>query len=285
MFGFLFKSFRKKADDMTFWGHIDDLRGYLIRCILAIVIFSCVAFYFKSFMFDEVILAPGNPHFITYKVLCKLGALFNIPDLCVTQIPLQLINTEIGGQFRYHILISFIAGLILAFPFIVFQLWMFIKPALKENEKKYSRGMVFYISSLFTIGVLFGYYVIAPLTINFLATYQLSEAIKNYITISSFISTISVLSLSMGLVFELPVLIYFLTKIGIISPAFLRKYRKHAIVAIFIISGFLTPSVDMFSQILVSIPLYALYEAGIFVSKKVYKAKEIVVEDEPEEQE
>lgn len=259
---------------MTFWDHADVLRKYLIRSILAIIVFAVVAFCYKSFIFDTVILAPSQPSFITYRVLCKLAAWVNIPELCVTHIPMDLINIEIGGQFRYHMLISFIAGIIIAFPFIVIQFWRFIKPALTEKERHYSRGMVFYISSLFLIGVLFGYYVIAPLTINFLASYELSPMIKNNITISSYISTISVLSLSMGLVFELPVLIYFLTKINILTPVFLKKNRKYAIIIIFIVAGFITPSTDMFSQILVALPLFFLYEISIYVSKKVQKSKQ-----------
>lgn len=152
MLGFLFRSLHKKSDDMTFWDHADLLRKYLIRAILAIVVFAIVAFCYKNFVFDTVILAPSNPSFVTYRILCKLAVWVNIPELCVTQIPMQLINTEIGGQFRYHMLISFIAGIILAFPFIVYQFWRFIKPALSEKEQHYSRGMVFYISGLFTIG-------------------------------------------------------------------------------------------------------------------------------------
>lgn len=258
---------------MTFWDHAEVLRRYLIRSLLAIVVFAVTAFFFKNFLFDSVILAPSDPSFITYKLFCKLGQLVNVPDLCVAKIPLQLINTDIGGQFRYHILISFIAGLILAFPVIVFQLWMFIKPALTRKEQSYSRGMVFYISGLFLIGVLFGFYIISPLTINFLASYQLSPKIENYITISSYISTVSVLSLSMGLVFELPVLIYFLSKIGMLTPQFLKKNRKYAIIIIFILAGFITPSTDMFSQLLVALPLYFLYEVSITISGRVQKHK------------
>lgn len=271
MFGFLFRSLQKKSDDLGFWDHIDVLRKYLIRAILAIVTVSIVAFFYKDFLFNSVILAPSQASFITYRVLCKLAFLLNIPALCVTQIPLQLINIEMGGQFHFHILISFIAGMILSFPIVVYQFWRFIKPALTDKEKHYSRGLVFYISCLFTLGVLFGYYVIAPLTINFLASYELSSLIKNNITIGSYISTISGLSLSMGLVFELPILIFFLTKIGLITPQFLRTKRKYAAIIIFIVAGFITPSTDMFSQVLVSVPLFLLYELSYYISKRAKK--------------
>ncbi len=271
MLGFLYRSFREKADDSTFWGHIDVLRKYLFRALISVIVFTVGAFFFKEFLFDKVILAPSEPSFITYQVLCKLSVMLHMPDLCVTKIPLQLINTEIGGQFRYHIVISFAVGLILAFPFIIYQFWKFIEPALTDYEKKQSRGIVFYITSLFTIGVLFGYYVIAPLTINFLASYELSALIKNYITISSYISTVSVLSFSMGVVFELPLLILFLTKIGVITPKMLRKYRKYAYIIILIVAGFITPSTDMFTQTIVSIPLWLLYELSLILSLRTKK--------------
>lgn len=270
MLGFLFRSLKNKADEMSFWEHVDTLRAYLMRSVLAILVFSITAFFFKSFLFDTIIMGPADTTFYTYKILCKLAAYTGINDLCVQKIHLSLINTEVAGQFRYHLLISVVAGIVTAFPIIAWQFWLFIKPALNSKELGYARGMVFYITVLFLSGVLFGYYVIAPLTINFLSNYQLSESIQNLITIGSYISMVSVLSLSMGLVFELPVLIYFLTKIGMLSPMFLRKYRKYAVLVIFIIAGFITPSTDMFSQVLVAIPLWVLYEIGIIISARVY---------------
>ena len=271
MFGFLFRSFKKKSNDSFFWEHIEELRTYVIRSVIAIVISSFIAFFYKSFIFDSIILAPGKPSFITYLVLCKLSVLLNTPDLCVTKIPIQYINIDLGGQFRFHILISIVAGLIFSFPFVFYQFWLFIKPALTQNEIKKSRGIVFYISALFIIGVLFGYYVITPLTVNFLASYELSPLIKNYITIDSYITSVTTLTFSMGLVFELPILIYFLSKIQIITPKFLKKYRKHAIVLLFLIAGFITPSTDMFTQTIVALPLVMLYELSIFISKKSTK--------------
>lgn len=263
---------------MSFWEHVDELRVYLIRTVIAILVFSIVAFFFKGFIFDTIILGPKNADFVTYKVLCRIGDLMNVKTLCIEKFSLNLINIELAGQFRYHLVISLVAGLILAFPFFAWQLWLFIKPALNNKELTYARGMVFYISGLFITGVMFGYYVIVPLVVNFLATYELSSQIQNQITVGSYISSVSVLSLSMGLVFELPVLVYFLSKIGMLAPKFLRKYRKHAIVIIFIIAGFITPSTDMFSQTLVALPLWMLYEISIFICKKVYKEKQEPVE-------
>lgn len=274
MLKFLAGIFQNREDDLSFWGHLNQLRNHLVRSILAIIVFSVVAFFFRDFFFNTIILLPSDTGFITYRVLCKLGTLLNIDSLCFQSVSLNLINIELGGQFRYHLLISIIAGIIVAFPYIALQLWWFIKPALKENEKKSAKGAVAYISGLFMTGILFGYFIIAPLTINFLANYELSANIKNQITIGSYISTLAMLTLSMGLVFELPVLVYLLTKIRILTSSFLRKYRKHSIVLIFILAGFITPSTDAFSQILVALPLYILFEISIFISKRAEKTLE-----------
>jgi len=274
MFKYLFSFFKKEEDNMHFWEHIDQLRKYLFRSVIAIFTFSIVAFFYKNFIFNTLILSPSDTKFITYRVLCKLGSLVHIDGLRVQPFHLDLINIELGGQFRYHILISFVTGVIAAFPFIAWQICLFIKPALNEKELKNSRGIIFYITILFLIGVLFGYYVIVPLTVNFLSTYELSGSIKNNITIGSYISTVSVLTLSMGLVFELPMLVYFLTKIRILTAAFLRKSRKYAIVLVFIIAGFITPSTDAFTQTIVAMPLFILYEISIIISKRVGKSLE-----------
>ncbi len=269
MFRFLFGLFKTKEQDSTFWTHIDELRKYLFRSIIVILVFAIIAFLYKDFIFNTIILLPSDTKFITYRAFCKIGTLLNFDGFCFQPYRLDLINTEIGGQFRYHLLISTIAGIIIAFPYIVWQLWLFIKPALSEKELKSSRGIIIYISTLFIFGILFGYFLICPLTINFLATYELSANIKNLISIGSYISILSILTLSMGLVFELPVLIYFLTKIGLLSSLFLRKHRKHAIVIIAILAAFITPSGDAFSMLLVGFPIWMLFEISIFVSRKV----------------
>lgn len=271
MFKFLFGFYKKKEQDSSFWGHIDQLRIYITRSIISIIILSIVAFIYKDFIFNTIILFPSDTNFITYRAFCKIGTILNIDGLCFQPFHLNLINTELGGQFRYHILISMIVGIILAFPFIAWQMWLFLKPALTEKEIKSSKGFIFYISSLFLLGVLFGYFLVSPLTINFLANYQLSENIQNLISISSYISLLTILTLAMGIVFELPVLIYFLTKMGIISSVFLRKYRRQSIVIIAILSAFITPSGDAFSLFLVGFPIWVLFEISIFVSKKVEK--------------
>jgi sec-independent protein translocase protein TatC len=172
-------------------------------------------------------------------------------------------------------IISIVSGIIVGFPLILFQLWLFVKPALKPNELKHSSGTMFYITALFTLGVLFGYYVILPLTINFLANYELNSQIKNQITIASYISTATWLPISTGVVFELPVLVYFLAKIGLITARFLRKNRKYSIIIILIVAGIITPSTDMFSQILVAMPLYALYEISISIAARINKKQSL----------
>ena len=277
MLKYLFGFFKEKEYDSSFWGHVDILRKYIFRSIFTIFIFSILAFIYKDFIFNKVILLPGNTDFFTYRAFCYIGQQLGIEGFCFQSFKISLINTDIGGQFRYHLMISLISGIILSFPFMAYQLWLFVKPALSEKELKSSRGIIFYISLLFIFGVLFGYYLVSPLTINFLATYQLSAEIQNMITISSYISILSILTLSMGIVFELPVLIYFLTKIGLLSSQLLRKYRRHSIVVISILAAFITPSGDMFSMLLVGFPIWVLFEISIYVSKSVERRKKLEI--------
>ena len=263
---------KKKKEDMTFLEHLEELRWHLIRSVMAIVVFSIIAFIFDNFIFNNILLAPKNPDFFTNRVLCHLAEVFSKPDLCINSKPFQIINTAMSGQFQADMWISFIAGMILAFPFIVYEIWKFIAPALYMNERSHARGAVFAISALFLTGVIFGYYVIVPLSIHFLGTYSVSSQIQNYINLNSYFSTIASATLASGLVFELPVFAYFLAKIGVISAAFMRKYRRHAVVIILIIAAIITPP-DVFSQIMVSIPLLLLYEFSIFLVVIVQRNK------------
>ncbi|MBK6640960.1 MAG: twin-arginine translocase subunit TatC [Bacteroidetes bacterium] len=259
--------------EMHFLDHLEALRWHLVRAAIAIVVFALVAFLNTEILFDQIILGAKSPDFLTYRVLCQLSDRFNV-DMCIREVPFILINIDISGQFTTHIYTSFIAGFILGFPYLIWELWRFIKPALSKKELNYSRGIVFFSSLLFLSGVLFGYYIISPLSINFLGSYQISSMVANQITLSSFISTVTMLTLSSGVVFELPVVIYFLSKIGIVTPSFLRTYRRHAMVIILIIAALITPSPDISSQILVAIPLFILYEIGIGVSAMVLRNKE-----------
>jgi len=266
------KNNQKSEAQMSFLDHLEALRWHLLRSVIAIFVLAILLFIYKDLLFDGVILAPKRADFWTYKKLCDLSDFLGMGDLlCIREIPFDLINTQLSGQFTMHMWISFVGGIVLAFPYVLWELWSFIKPGLHAKERRYSRGVVFYASSLFLTGVLFGYYIIVPLSVNFLGTYQVSEAVKNMIEMDSFISTVTTITLATGILFELPIVVYFLTKIGIISPEFMRKFRKHAIVIILIVAAIITPSPDITSQLLVAIPLYLLYEISIFVSVYVKK--------------
>lgn len=263
---------KEEGKDLTFLEHLDVFRKHLMRSALAIVLGAVLSFIFKKFIFDNVIFAPREPWFPTNRFFCYLGRVLDIDSMCINQTKFTLMNVELGGQFSTHLMVSIITGVIVAFPFILWQFWLFIKPALKENEIRYSRGVIFIASILFFLGVLFGYYLIIPLTIEFFGSYFISGEVINQINISSFISSVTTVSLWSGIVFELPILVYFFTKIGLITPAFLKKYRKHAIVGLFIIAAIITPP-DVFSQLLVVGPLILLYEFSIMISKRVIRKK------------
>ncbi len=269
------KSLEKKSSELqelTFWDHLDVLRFALMRSTIAVFIMAIVAFYFTDFVYSQVILGPKSPDFITNRLFCEFSKLVNVDSLCINQVPFKLNNLEMAGQFRNNLLISIVAGVIISMPYILTELWMFVKPALTIKERKGIRGFVFITSLLFVIGISFGYFLISPLAINFLANWTLSPDIENTIRLGSYISMIVMISLSTGLVFQLPVLIYFLARMGIVSVAFLKTYRKHAIVVFFILSALITPP-DMFSQLLVSFPLILLYEISIKIAKKVERER------------
>lgn len=268
---------RKKGDgegEMTFLQHLEELRWHLIRAFIAIVAGAIVAFLFKDIIFDHIILAPNNPDFLTNRLLCQLAELVKVPALCINQNPIELISIKMAGQFTTHINISLVAGLIMAFPYVFWEFWSFFKPALYEKEARYARGAVFSASLLFMLGILFGYFVITPLSINFLGSYRVSELVHNQINISSYIGSVTSVALAAGITFELPIVAFFLTRIGIITPEFMRKYRKHSIVVIIILAAIITPP-DVFSQILVSLPLLVLYEVSIFIAARVVKNRAI----------
>lgn len=259
--------------EMSFLQHLEELRWHIIKSVIAIVVMSIIAFIFKGFIFDGILIAPKNPDFFTNRLFASFAEKMHSPSLRINDKPFSLINFSMSGQFSTHIWISIISGLILAFPYVVYEFWKFLSPALYEKERRYARYAVIAISALFFTGVLFGYYLIVPLSIHFLGSYQVSESVANTINLSSYFSTIASVTLASGLIFELPVVIFFLSKIGIVTPQFLRKYRKHAVVVILIIAAIITPP-DIFSQILVTIPLVILYEVGIIISSAIYRQKE-----------
>ncbi len=263
---------QKNEHEMTFWEHFEELRWVLVRSVIAVIAGAILAFVFYRFIFDGLVFAPMSPDFFTNRILCDLAQRFSTPSLCINSKPLDIININLAGQFTMHLVVSMYSGLLIAFPYMIYQLWSFIKPALSFEERKSSRMAVLSISTLFFIGVLFGYYIIAPLTIHFLGTYNVSEGVVNTISLDSYIGSLSSVTLAAGVVFELPVLIVFLTRMGIVTPSFLRKYRKHSIVVIMIVAAIITPP-DVISQILVALPLYILFEVSILLSARITKRK------------
>ncbi|MCD8741943.1 twin-arginine translocase subunit TatC [Mucilaginibacter roseus] len=259
--------------EMSFFDHLEALRWHLIRASIAIVLFTILAFVFYDFVFDKVIMGPMDPQFFTYRMLCKLGDYLNRPGFCIDKIPGKIINTEMAGQFTLQINSALIIGITLGFPYLLFEIWRFVKPALHENERKAASGFVFYASMLFILGILFGYYVVTPESISFLAGYQVSKVIENTFTIDSYLSSVSTLTLATGIVFELPILVYVLSNIGILSAKTMRQGRRYAIVGILIVAAVITPTPDVLTMMVVTIPLFLLYEVGIVVSGTVEKRR------------
>lgn len=260
---------------MSFLEHLEELRWHVVRSLAAVLVFTIVAFATAPWIFHNIIFAPARVDFPTFVWLCKLGHFFGSGDaLCVQDIPFKVQSRFMTGQFSMHIISSFVIGIIAAFPYITWELWRFIKPGLYPREKKSSRGAVAAISFLFLLGVAFGYYIMSPVMISFLANYQISDMIVNEFDITSYVGTVVGVVFGSGVLFQLPVVMFFLTKVGIVTPSFLRKYRKHAIVLILIVGAIVTPTADPLSQSLISIPLYLLYEISILISAAVLRQKE-----------
>ena len=248
------------SEPAPFMFHLESLRWHLIRSICAVFIGTIIAFLNKALIFDSIIFACKENDFPTYVFLCNIS-----DSLCIKDMPFILMNVEMSGQFMTHIMVSVVAGIIIVFPYIVFEIWKFIAPALYLNEKRYSILFFLSTSCLFILGVLFGYYIIIPFSINFLSTYNVSGSIENNIHFISFIKTVSTLILSAGFLFQLPVIIFFLTKFNLITSRQLKQYRKHSFVIILLLASILTPP-DIFSQILIALPIFILYEISIFIS-------------------
>lgn len=266
---YLFARLSAKSDDISFWEHAEILRVHLLRILAVLLVASVAAFFFKEFLFDVILRGPLREDFVTYEFICRAGQWLGLSSFCFEGLELKLINIDLAGQFRWHMVLSFAAGLLFTVPFAAWQLWLFIRPALKASEKSYGRRMTLVSSVLFFTGLLFGYYLVLPLTVLFLAQYTLSPSIVNHFTISSYISTAVSLPLMTGLVFEMPVLVYFLAKTGILQAATLRRQRKAAIVVMLIAAAIITPSTDIFSMVLVALPLLGLYEISVGVARRV----------------
>ena len=266
---------------MSFLDHLEELRWHVIRSLAAIVVLMILAFIFHREIFDNVIFGPARADFLSFRAMCKLGHLIGFEEaMCIKEIPMKIQNRLMTGQFTMALTSSFIIGLIVAFPYVAWEIWRFIKPGLHSNERKYSRGAVGAISFLFFLGVMFGYYIMCPVSVYFLASFQISDLIQNEFDIVSYVGTVVTLVFGSGLLFQLPVVIYFLARVGIVTADMLRTFRRHAIVVILVIAAVITPP-DPISQTIVAIPLYMLYEFSIVIARFVERRK---AEDEAEEE-
>jgi len=262
---------KSAKDEMSFLDHLEELRWHLIRSVLAIVSVATVAFIFKDFIFDVLLFGPKNKDFITYRWFCSISqTLGQGSSFCIEELPFRIQSRTVAGQFSAHLWTSVLAGFIVSFPYIIYEFWKFISPGLYEKERKNARGFIFIASFLFFVGVLFGYYIVTPLSINFLGNYSVSSEIFNDFDLSSYIGLLRASVLAAGIIFELPIIIYFLTRVGIVTPEFLKKNRKISLVLVLSLSAIITPP-DVVSQIIVSIPILILYEVSILIAKIVIR--------------
>lgn len=261
--------------EMSFFEHLEVLRWHLIRSAIAVVVFMGFAWTYFDYIFDKIIMGPKETDFWTYRMMCSLGQRFNLGDeFCIDKIPIQIINIQMAGQFTLQMNSSLLIGVMIGFPYLLYEIWRFVRPALSEIERKSAKGFVFYASLLFIIGVLFGYYVITPLSIKFLANWQVSTDVINQITISSYLSTVATITIGAGIIFELPIVIFILSKIGIMTPQFMRSSRRYAIIIILVISAIVTPTPDALTLLSVAFPMLLLYELSIILAARVYKKKQ-----------
>lgn len=262
---------KKNINEMSFLDHLEELRWHLIRAVSAVVITATAAFLAKSFIFGQLIFGPARADFVTYEFLCNISKYIGMEEsFCFSELPFRIQSRTMAGQFSAHIWTAITAGFIIAFPYVVYEFWKFISPGMHQNERKHSRGFIIVSSILFFLGVLFGYYIICPLSINFLGTYQVDNMVHNDFDLSSYIGLIRASVLASGLVFELPIVIYFLTKIGLVTPEILKKYRKYALVGVLVLSAIITPP-DIASQVIVAIPILILYQISIYISRIVIR--------------
>ena len=251
--------------EMSFLDHLEELRWHIIRSLLSIVVFGTIVFLFKDFVFNTIILGPKNPDFPTYRIICGISE-----TLCFSPPDFKLLPRELGEQFITHLKVSAWLGIIISFPYIFWELWRFVKPGLYKNEQKAARGIVFICSSLFLIGVLFGYYIISPFAVSFLAGYNISDEIISSPTLASYVNNVTMFTVPTGIIFELPIVVYFLSRIGLVTPELMKNYRRHAIIIILLFAAIITPP-DVVTQFLIGLPVFFLYEMSIHISRRAYK--------------
>ncbi|MFT6962496.1 MAG: sec-independent protein translocase protein TatC [Flammeovirgaceae bacterium] len=259
-------------EELSFLDHLEELRWHVLRAVASIFIFAIIAFIFGDFIFDHVLFAMKNPDFITYQIMCKIAVKLGTPALCIDKFPYEIIALKPITQFAIHLQTSAAVGFILGFPYAFWEIWRFVQPGLHNNERSVSRGAVLAVSFLFLCGVSFGYFILSPISLNFLANYQIGEinAVANQFALADYISVIMMLTLSAGIMFQLPMVVYFLSKVGIVTPTMMKEYRRHSIVIVLLISAIITPP-DVFSQVLIALPISVLYEISIRVSARVHK--------------
>jgi sec-independent protein translocase protein TatC len=259
--------------EMSFFDHLEALRWHIIRAVIAIAIFFILAFWQYSWIYNNIIMGPMHPNFWSFRMMCSLSKVLHMDGFCIDHINAKIINTEVAGQFLLQVNSSFMIGIILGIPYILWEIWKFIKPALLEKERKAASGFVFYASTLFVVGILFGYYILVPESIAFLAGYTVGPDINNMFTISSYLSIVGTITLLTGILFELPIIIYVLASIGVITGSFMRRTRRYAIIIIMVVGAVVSPSPDILTTTLATIPLLILYEVGIVVASTVEKRR------------
>ena len=259
--------------EMPFLDHLEELRWHVIRAFIAVVVLALVAFFNKDILISTILLGPTHLDFVTYRAMCRLSEVVNAEGLCVEKINFIIQSRKLASQFMTHLTVSIVGGVVIAFPYIFWEVWRFIGPGLSDFERKNVKGAVAAVSFMFFTGILFGYFVLAPLSINFLAGYQLDPSIENQFDLQSYMSTLLLMVMSCGIVFQLPVVVYALARTGILTPALMRLYRKHAIVIIMFLSAIITPSPDIFTQLIVAVPLLMLYEMSIYIAGRAVKSR------------
>ena len=264
------KKNKTNEEKMTFWEHVEVFRKVVFRCLAIWLLCAIAAFVFKDEVFS-ILFAPSKSDFILYDILCLISCKINVEVLCPGSFEIDFINTQLASQFMTHLSVSMWLGVVAAMPYLIYQLYGFVSPALYDNERRYSYYLIFCSVILFTCGVLLNYFVIFPFSFRFLSTYQVSSEVVNQIALSSYISTFFMLSLMIGIIFEIPIMAYFLAKLDLISAEIMRKYRKHAFVVICIIAAIITPTADIFTLMLVALPIALLYELSIAIVRRVQK--------------
>ncbi len=263
--------------EMSFLDHLEALRWHLVRAVIALVVVTIVVFLAKDFVFNTIIFGPTKQDFVTFRVFCRLGALLGSESLCMQVDPIKWITPVFGETFIIHMRVSFILGFVVAFPYIFWEIWRFVRPALYDVEQRAARGTVFVCSSLFLLGIAFGYYLIAPFAVSFLVNYEL-PGVEPQPALSSYITYLSLFTIPSGVVFELPVLVYFLTRVGLLSSALMKEYRRHAVVVLMLVSAIVTPP-DPLTLVMLGLPLYALYEVSILIAQRVERQQAAAARD------